>query len=81
MMKNAFYFTLKAPLVLWMFNFFSKIFGHVRKRLDQTDEVNFKMYDVTVWLTNNYRLHNISGNNGNQALEFCEFTEHNMRNI
>ena len=34
MMKNAFYFTLKALFVLKIFEFFSWIFGHVEKRLD-----------------------------------------------
>ena len=33
MMKHAFYFTLKALLVLIIFNFLSWIFGHVKKRL------------------------------------------------
>ena len=29
------------------------MFGHVAKRLDKNDEVNFKFYAVTAWLTNN----------------------------
>ena len=32
MMKNAFYFTLKALLVLKMFKFLYSVFGHVEKR-------------------------------------------------
>ena len=51
-MKNAFYFTLKALFVLKIFQFLSWLFGHVRKRLDKKDYVNFKIYDVTTWLTN-----------------------------
>ena len=34
MMKNAFYFTLKALFVLKRFKFLSWLFGHVKKRLD-----------------------------------------------
>ena len=54
MMKNAFYFILKALFVLKIFKFLSWLFGHVGKRPDWKDEVNFKIYDVTTWLTNNY---------------------------
>ena len=32
-------------------------FGHVEKRLDKKDKVNFKFYDVTAWLTNNCNTH------------------------
>ena len=28
-----------------------------KKRLDQKDKVNFKFYDVTTWLSNNYNTH------------------------
>ena len=35
MMKNAFYFALKALFVLKIFKFLSWLFGHVEKRLDQ----------------------------------------------
>ena len=34
MVKNVFYFILKALLVLKIFKFLSWIFGHVEKRLD-----------------------------------------------
>ena len=57
MMKNAFYFTLKAPFVLKIFKFLSWLFGHVGKRLDQKDKVNFKIFDVTTCLTNNCNTH------------------------
>ena len=53
MMRNAFYFTSKALLVLKIFKFLPQIFGHVAKRLDKKDKVNFKFNDVTPWLTNN----------------------------
>ena len=51
-MKNAFYFTSKAPFVLKIFKIFSWFFSHVLKRLDWKDKVNFKFYDVIAWLTN-----------------------------
>ena len=53
MIKNAFYFLLKALFVLKIINFLSSLFGHTGKWLDQNDKVNFKIYDVTPWLTNN----------------------------
>ena len=52
-MKNAFYFTAKALYVLKILQFLSSLFGHVVKRLDKKGKVNFKFYDVTVWLANN----------------------------
>ena len=38
-MENAFYFLF---------------FGHVEKGLDKKDKVDFKIYDVTNWMTKNY---------------------------
>ena len=52
-MKNGFYLTLKALFVLRLFKFLSWPFG----RLDLKDKVNFKIYDVTTWLTNNCNTH------------------------
>ena len=57
MMKNACYFTSKALFVLKIFKLLSRLFGHVSKRLDQNDKVNFKLYYVTAWLTNNCNTH------------------------
>ena len=48
-MQNAFYFTLKAILVLKIFKFLFWHFGHVEKRLDLREKVNFKIYDIIVW--------------------------------
>ena len=31
--------------------------GHVVKRLDKKNEVNFQFYDVTAWLTSNFNAH------------------------
>ena len=56
-MKNSFYFVLKALLFLKIFKFLSWFFGIVKKRLDQKDQVIFKTYVVTTWLTNNCNTH------------------------
>ena len=47
MMKNAFYFILKALFVLKIFKFLPRLFGHVRRT------VWSERFDVTAWLTNN----------------------------
>ena len=52
-----FYFILKHLFVLKIFNFLSGLFGHVEKGLDQNDKADFKIYDVTTLLTNNYNTH------------------------
>ena len=53
MMKNAFYFTLKAPFVYEILTFLFQLFGHVGKRLDDKANLDFKLYDVTNWMTIN----------------------------
>ena len=53
MMTNALYFMLKALFVFEIFAFLSWSFGYVEKRLDKEAKVNFKIYDVTAWTTNN----------------------------
>ena len=57
MIKNGFIFMSKGLFVLKFFKFLSWLFGHVAKRLDKKDKVNFKFYDVTAWLTNNCNTH------------------------
>ena len=42
--KNSFYFTSKALSFLKIFKFLSWLFGHVAKRLDKKDKVNFKFF-------------------------------------
>ena len=56
-MKNAFYFMLIALFVLKVCKFLSRLFGNVEKRFDKKAMVNFKIYDVTDWTTNNYNTH------------------------
>ena len=56
MMKNASYLVLKALFVLKVFKFLSFL-SHVGKRLDKKAKVNFKIYDIATWETNNYNAH------------------------
>ena len=51
MMNNVFYFILKA--------FFVKSFclNHTEKLLYKKAKVNFKIYDFTNWIANNYNKH------------------------
>ena len=37
--------------------FCTDFFAHVGKRLDKKAKVNFKIYDVTDWIKNNYNTH------------------------
>ena len=57
MMKNAFYFILKALFVLKIFKFLSWLFGHAEKTAWLERQVNFEISDVTAWLTKNYNTH------------------------
>ena len=53
MMKNAFYFILKALFVLIIFKFLSWLFGLEEKTAGLGKQVNFDIYDVTAWITKN----------------------------
>ena len=55
--KNAFYFMLKAIFVVEISKFLSWLLGYVEKRFDKKAKVNFKIYDVTYWTTNTYDIH------------------------
>ena len=57
MMKNIFYFILKALFVLKIFKFLSWLFGHVEKKTWLETSVNFEIHDVTAWLRKNYNTH------------------------
>ena len=52
-MKNAFYFVLKVLFVFDIIIFLLCLFGYVEKQLDKKTMVNYKIYDVTYWSTNN----------------------------
>ena len=51
LMENTIYFILKALFVLKIFTFLSMKKGLIRNK------VNFKIYDVTTWITSNYNTH------------------------
>ena len=53
MMKNTFYFILKAVSVLQTFTFLPRLFGYVEKRFDKKLKANFKFYNVRDWATKN----------------------------
>ena len=59
MMRNAFYFMLNVLFVLEMLTFLSCLFGYIAKRLDKKAMINFKIYDVTDWITTMLILLNI----------------------
>ena len=44
-------------MVLKIFKFLSSIFDHVEKQRDKTDQVNFKIYDLTTWVKHNCNTH------------------------
>ena len=46
---------MKALLKWW--KILSWRFGHVEETACLKDKVNFKIFDVTTWLTNNYNTH------------------------
>ena len=47
MMKNAFYFMLKALVVLEVFSFMSWLFGYIEIQFDKKAMVTFKIDEVT----------------------------------
>ena len=80
MIKNAFYFILKGLFILKIFKFLSWLSGHQKKWFDLKYKVNFKIYDVTTWLTNNYYIYiaHISQSKDNQAMKFGQLIKCNM---
>ena len=56
-MKNVFYFMLKALFVLEIFKFLSLLFNHVDKQRDKKVNVNSKIYSITDWTAKNYNTH------------------------
>ena len=45
---------LKALFVLEVFTYLPLLFGYIRKQVDKKPKVNFKIYDVTDCVTNNF---------------------------
>ena len=56
MMEKPFYFVLKALIIREIITFLSWLFGHVEKRVDKKAIVNFKIYYITDWIKNTYRM-------------------------
>ena len=54
--KNTSYFILKALFVLKIFKFLFWRFGNEEKN-GLIRKTNFKIYDLTTWLTNDYNTH------------------------
>ena len=83
-MKNAFYFILKALLVLKIFKVLSWLFGHVGKNgLNRKRRLTSKvMTSQPGWQT--IALHilpNISRSKGNQTMKLGQLIEYNKRNV
>ena len=85
--EKCFYFTLKTLFVLKIFKFFANLifglFAHLEKRLNRKDKVNFKIYDLTTWKTNNGCKYSLIPKKSkiNQTINFSQLIEYNMRNI
>ena len=64
-------------------NFYHEFLGMWKKRLDQKDQVNFEIHDVTTWLPKNtiHILLNISRIKDNQTMKFNKLTEYPKKNI
>ena len=56
-LRNVSYFMLKALFLIEIFKFLCWLFGHVEKQPNKKAVVNFKIYDVTDWTTNNENTH------------------------
>ena len=83
LMKNNFYFSLKALFFFKIFKFLSRRFGRAEKRFDQKDRVDFKIYKVKTWLTINCNkiLPNISRIKSNQVMKVGQLIEYNAKTI
>ena len=85
MMKNVFYFIVKALFVLKIFNFFSRHFGHIGKKTDLIRKIRlfskFMTSQPCLQAIAIYMLPNISQSKGNETGKFGQLIEHNLRNI
>ena len=75
------YLKLKALFVLKIFKFLSWLSGHIEKRLDQEDKVNYKIYDVTNWKTNYLNANIAQSSKGNQTMNFGQSIEYIMKHF
>ena len=81
--KNAFYFTLKAVSIINTFKFCSEFFDDVRNRLIRKLKLisNFMTSQTGKQIITVYILPHISRDKVNQGMKFGQLIEHNMRNI
>ena len=56
MVKNAFYFLIKASFVIEIFTSLSGLFGYEEKCLHKKADINFKIYYVKDRASNNYNI-------------------------
>ena len=70
-MKKCFLFHAKSFFLSWDIYIFVLTFPCVEKRVDKKTKVDFKIYDVTVWTTDNaiHRLPNISRSKVNNTVK------------
>ena len=82
-MKYACSFMLKALFVLKLFKALSWLFGQVGKWIDGKEaKINFKVYFVIYkQIITKYVLPKISWSKSNQAMEFGQIIDHDVRNI
>ena len=52
--EKWFLFHLKSTFCFWDISIFFRNFGHVGKQFDEKAKANFKIHDITHWITNNY---------------------------
>ena len=76
--EKCFLFQLKSSfrfqdILIFVFNFSS-----CKKRLDQKHMANFKVCDITTWLTKNYNTHT---SKGDEKMKLAQLIEYNMRTI
>ena len=83
MMKNTFYFILKALFILKIFKFLSWDFGHVENSLIRHRRLisKFMMSQPGKKAFRIYLLPNIPRRKGNQTMKFGQLIEYNMKKI
>ena len=82
-MKYAFSFMLKVLFVLKLFKALSWLFRQVGKWADDKEaKINFKVYvGIYKQIITKYVLPKISRSKSNQAMEFGQIIDHDVRNI
>ena len=75
--------SLKLFLFSRYLNFCHDFLFMQKKWLDQKDKVNFKIHDITAWLTTIAIgiMPNISQSKGNQTMKLGQLKEYNKKNI